>query len=80
MLYGAEACILRSKDMLLEKTETRMSRRIKGVTVFFFRTSSYHVVNSVCCSHALVSGPTSKMPASDGGRCDSNGQREERRT
>ena len=34
---------------------------------FFFRISSYHVVN--CWSHALVNGPTSKGPASDGGRC-----------
>ena len=37
--------------------------------VFFFRVSSYLIVNSVCWSHALVNGPTSKMPASDGGRC-----------
>ena len=31
----------------------------------------YHhmiIVNSVCCSHALVSGPTWKRPASDGGQ------------
>ena len=27
------------------------------------------IVNSVCWSHALVNGPTSKMPASDGGLC-----------
>ena len=26
--------------------------------------------NSVCWSYALVNGPTSKRPASDGGRCD----------
>ena len=26
-------------------------------------------ITSVCWSHALASGPTSKMPASDGGRC-----------
>ena len=37
--------------------------------LFFFRTSSYHIVNSVCWSHALVKGPTSKRPASDAGRC-----------
>ena len=36
---------------------------------FFFRISSSHIVNSVCWSHALVNGPTSKRPASDGGRC-----------
>ena len=30
---------------------------------------SSHIVNSVCWSHALVKGPTSKRPASDGGRC-----------
>ena len=30
---------------------------------------SYHIVNSVCWSHALVNGPTSKRPASDGGLC-----------
>ena len=28
---------------------------------------SDQIVNSVCWSHALVNGPTSKMPASDGG-------------
>ena len=36
----------------------------------------YHrliIVNSVCWSHALVNGPTSKRPASDGGLC--SGQR-----
>ena len=37
--------------------------------VFFFRVSSYYIVNSVCWSHALVNGPTSKRPASDGGLC-----------
>ena len=36
---------------------------------FFFRISSSHTINSVCWSHALVNGPTSKRPASDGGRC-----------
>ena len=30
---------------------------------------SDQIVNSVCWSHALVNGPTSKMPASDGGLC-----------
>ena len=30
---------------------------------------SNHIVNSVCWSHALVNGPSSKMPASDGGLC-----------
>ena len=35
----------------------------------FFRISSTHIVNSVCWSHALVNGPTSKRPASDGGLC-----------
>ena len=34
-----------------------------------FRVSSYQIVNSVCWSHALVNGPTSKRPASDGGLC-----------
>ena len=37
--------------------------------VFFFRVSSYYIVNSVCWSHALVNGPTSKRPSSDGGLC-----------
>ena len=37
--------------------------------VFFVRISSSHIVNSVCWSHALVNGPTSKRPASDGGLC-----------
>ena len=36
---------------------------------FFFHISSSHIVNSVCWSHALVNGPTSKRPASDDGRC-----------
>ena len=36
---------------------------------FFFRVSSYQIVNLVCWSHALVNGPTSKRPASDGGLC-----------
>ena len=36
---------------------------------YFFRVSSSQIVNSVCCSHALVNGPTSKRPASDGGLC-----------
>ena len=36
---------------------------------FFYRISSSHIFNSVCWSHALVNGPTSKWPASDGGRC-----------
>ena len=44
--------------MNLDKTE-----------VFFYRISSSHIFNSVCWSHALVNGPTSKSPASDGGRC-----------
>ena len=37
--------------------------------VFFVRISSSHIVNSVCWGHALVNGPTSKRPASDGGLC-----------
>ena len=37
--------------------------------IFFFRISSSHIFNSICWSHALVIGPTSKRPASDGGRC-----------
>ena len=40
-----------------------------SVLFFFFRISSSHIVNPVCLSHALVNGPTSKRPASDGGRC-----------
>ena len=31
--------------------------------------SSSHIINSVCWSQSLVNGPTSKRPASDGGRC-----------
>ena len=38
------------------------------VSFFFYRISSSHIFNSVCWSHALVNGPTSKRPASDGGR------------
>ena len=30
---------------------------------------SDRIVNSVCWSHALINGPTSKMPASAGGLC-----------
>ena len=37
--------------------------------IFFYRISSSHIFNSVRWSHALVNGPTSKRPASDGGRC-----------
>ena len=33
-----------------------------------FILSSYHIVNSVCCNHALVSGPTSKMVVYVGGQ------------
>ena len=40
-----------------------------GGVSFFFRVSSYQIANSVCWSHALVNGPTSKRPASDGGLC-----------
>ena len=29
----------------------------------------HHIVNTVCCSHAVVCRPTSKRPASDGGLC-----------
>ena len=32
-------------------------------------TSSYHIVTSVCCNHALVRGSTLIRPASDGGLC-----------
>ena len=35
----------------------------------YHRIRSDQIVNSVCWSHALVNGPTSKMPASDGGLC-----------
>ena len=34
---------------------------------FLFRISLYHIVNSVCYSHALVSGPPLERPVSDGG-------------
>ena len=37
--------------------------------IFFYRISSSHIFNSVRWSHALVNGPTTKRPASDGGRC-----------
>ena len=41
-----------------------------GVLQLFFRISSSHIIiNSICWSHALANGPTSKRPASDGGRC-----------
>ena len=41
----------------------------KNIGAFFFRISSSRIFNSVCWSHALVNGPTSKRPASDSGRC-----------
>ena len=44
-------------------------RRMPSYIFFFYRISSSHIFNSVCWSHALVNGPTSKRPASDGGRC-----------
>ena len=36
---------------------------------YIYILSSYHIVNSVCCSHDLVSGPTPKRPALDDGLC-----------
>ena len=46
-----------------------LTRYVIVLFFFFFRISPYHIVNSVYCSHAVVSGPTSKRPASDGGLC-----------
>ena len=52
----------------LEKIEMRPHCKRHSDEGFFFRVSSDQIVNSVCWSHALVNGPTSKMPASDGGQ------------
>ena len=41
----------------------------KASFFFFYRIASSHIYKPVCWSHALVNGPTSKKPASDGGRC-----------
>ena len=68
---GALACLATNCDAL-----TAPFRRDAGDqawpdagSLFFFCISSSHIVNSVCWSHALVNAPTSKRPASDGGRC-----------
>ena len=45
------------------------SSHMKRYVFFFYRISSSHIFNSVCWSHALVNGQTSKRPASDGGQC-----------
>ena len=65
----------RSRDHFV-RNATRLPRRSQFPCYvgfffffFFFRVSSYYIVNSVCWSHALVNGPTSKRPASDGGLC-----------
>ena len=47
-----------------------VNSRVHGiytVLCFFFRISSYHIVNSVCCSHVLVNCSTSKRPVLDCG-------------
>ena len=49
--------------------QPRHRQRSCLLVFFFYRISSSHIFNSVCWSHALVNGPTSKRPASDGGRC-----------
>ena len=53
-------------SIMYEDCETKVTTR-EGNTAyfnfFFFRVSSYLIVNSVCWSHALVNGPTSKRPA-----------------
>ena len=42
---------------------------VPGSVLLLSYISSSHIVNSVCWSLALVNGPTSKRPVSDGGRC-----------
>ena len=39
------------------------------ITLLLSYIITYHIVTSVCCSHARVSGPTLKKPTSDGGLC-----------
>ena len=60
----------RSKNAMFRATLNYMHRvEVVIFSFFFYRISSSHIFNSVCWSHALVNGPTSKRPASDGGRC-----------
>ena len=49
--------------------EVRACKVSSSSFVYHARRVSSHIVNSVCWSHALGKGPTSKRPASDGGRC-----------
>ena len=39
------------------------------ITLLLSYIITYHIVNSVCCSHARISGPTLKRPTSEGGLC-----------
>ena len=44
-----------------------VSNPLDCIFFLFCHVSSYTIVNSVCWGHALINGPTSKRPASDGG-------------
>ena len=47
----------------------RLAQRVYATGRDRSRVNPTIIVNSVCWSHALVNGPTSKRPASDGGLC-----------
>ena len=51
------------------RRRTRKNRDDKDENISSFVCMSSSHINSLCWSHALVNGPTSKRPASDGGRC-----------
>ena len=77
--YYERVAVVWSRSMYAEKQRYAFGKNINENIEMdqWCESSSFvyhhnHIVNSVCCSHALVSGPTSKRPASDGGRCDSN--------
>ena len=51
------------------RTEVRASFIQSLLFLLLSYISWYHIVKSVCWSHALANGPTLKRPASDGGLC-----------
>ena len=70
LIRGVKRDDMRRGHVLAKPGSISMHNHFQAqVSSFFFRISLYHIVNSVCWSHALVNGPTSKRPASDGGLC-----------
>ena len=55
-----------------KRSKQKQNSRHKSISLLLLLSCiivSGQIVNSVCWSHALVNGPTSKMPASGGGLC-----------